>query len=405
MIVKNAIVAGLIALGASLAIYGCAELELALSTSTPVPSPTPIPTATPELKIVSETQFWMLVSNTDDEVVRELMDSLCDIHPSSVNLQHVMSRVEKRYAGLIDFRSVSLTREGVNDAWVANCVEPTPTPTQIPTAKPTSTPLPSVFKRPSNGSSGWTGRGKDWTPVPTSTPYPTSTPIPATPTPVLPTSTPEPLSTPTPTPYPTPESKVHLKPEHIETAEHVIKYHSNPDVQIDVYGRELDGDEFDDLIKGINDWYTVDFLLRCMMERRMKPDRFAGAFTTNADEIEWEYLPATEKVRRRFPDAELVKDSSGVYFLVRQMGPGYTPSGFYRRMRNDRWIQSMYWSDADNTHVKAVSYVDFETCEPSGIERIKFERTFLGTSFIRSLENHNPLEPHEVGNPVKITDR
>ena len=195
-----------------------------------------------------------------------------------------------------------------------------------------------------------------YTPTPTLTPFPTLTPVP-TPTPTA-----------TVTPYPTPTSKMHLKPEYVATAERVLY---DEKLQVEIYGRELDSDEIDDILKGINSWYSMDFLLRCMVEIRMETGRFHNIFSSNGDGIEWEYPPATEKARLRFPDAVLVKDSSGIYFLVETLGPGYTPVGWYRRIRNDRRIETIYFDTVENTHVRTEAIVDFETCEPLHIERIK----------------------------------
>ena len=185
-------------------------------------------------------------------------------------------------------------------------------------------------------------------------------------------------------------------------------------MQFEVYGRELDNDEVWSLLVGLNEWYTVDFLLRCMIERRTEAGRFGGAFASNADDVEWEYPQSTEKARRRFPNAELVKDSSGVYFLVKTFGPGYTPFGWHRMMLGNRRVSSVYHDAVAGSYVVTLAYVDFETCEPSDIERINYGDGLLGTginfeiirtSYIRSLENHTPLQPHEVGQPVEITPR
>ena len=251
MIVKHAVVAGLVTLWSASTLIGCAELEFALATPTSTPLPTATQTSAPEPTFTQT------------------------------------STPEPTF---------------------------TPMPTVTPSPEPTAiiSPTPFVLRKGYTGGSKSNGKENSRSYVATPRSAPTSTPIP-----------------PTSTPYPTPTSKTHLKPEYVATAERIVDpYPNNVDLQVEVYGRELDIDEIVDLLKGISHWHTVDFLLRCMVERRMKPDRFHNIFSSNGDGVEWEYPQATEKVLRRFPEAELVKDSSGFYFLVENLGPGYTPAGF-----------------------------------------------------------------------------
>ena len=57
--------------------------------------------------------------------------------------------------------------------------------------------------------------------------------------------------------------------------------------------------------------------------------------------MEWDYLPATEKAKRRLPDAGLVKESSGTYSLVETMS-AHTPFGYPGMTLNDRIVQTIY---------------------------------------------------------------
>ena len=200
--------------------------------------------------------------------------------------------------------------------------------------------------------------------------------------------------------------KEYIEPEFIGIAEQVM---NDEELQVEIYGRELDKDEVADIFYGLISWHTVDFLRRCMIERRMKPGRFHDIFASNGDGVEWEYFPATEKVRLRFPDAELVKDSSaGNFTWDSWWGPLAYDDSHYLVRKSDKYIYSIYFDPVEDTHVRAESVVEYETCEPIDIERIKMgntEKHRLGTSYIGSFDGYAPLEPHEVGQPVKITSR
>ena len=209
MTFKTAVVAGCIALVVALAISGCAKLEL---TPTATPTATPTPTH-------SESQVWALVMSADDDVMRRLREPICD-DPNSVDVDELMESMRGRYNGMIDFIGVELSRTGLHDAMHTYCntLQPVATAVIVRRIILTATPSPTQYV-PFKGS---TGGGKGWVTKATSTPRPTMTPIPATATPVLPTPTPDPSHTPTPTPYPTPVSKLHSKPEYIETAERIV---------------------------------------------------------------------------------------------------------------------------------------------------------------------------------------
>ena len=104
-----------------------------------------------------------------------------------------------------------------NDFLVGSLREPTPTVTVTPTHTPTHTPEPT-----------------------------------ATPT-----------STPTATPTPTPISKEYVEPEYIRLASAAMSTHL--EMQAEIWGRDLWGDEVNNVARGIAAWVTADFERRCML--------------------------------------------------------------------------------------------------------------------------------------------
>ncbi len=93
-----------------------------------------------------------------------------------------------------------------------------------------------------------------------------STPTPIEPTPKsTPTSAPiaTPVETTTPAPMATPVSKEYAEPEYIGKATAAVTTH--PEMQTEIWGRDLGVDEVDSVGRGIAAWVTADFERRCMM--------------------------------------------------------------------------------------------------------------------------------------------
>ncbi len=209
------------------------------------------------------------------------------------------------------------------------------------------------------------------------TPTATSTPVSSTPT-----QTPTPASTPTPTPV----SKEYVEPEFVTTAERVLR---DVDLQVEIYGRELDGDELAYIYYGLIHWHTVDFFRRCMID----------------DPIGAEYPQATERIELRFSDAEFIKDRSYSHFAISSV---LHPRDYFDMKKTRRYVESIYFDPVEDTHVRAESIVDYRSCEPNDIERIKMGKQpswKYDTPYTGISDRYKPLESHEIGQPVAITTR
>lgn len=256
--------------------------------------------------------------------------------------------------------------------------DPAPTATPVPTA----TPLPSFFNR--------TGGGKGWVEKPTSTPYPTSTPIPAT---VAPTASPYPSNTPTPTPYPTPSTPQYVEPEFITRAVSAVW---DEELQIEIWGRELWGDEWDHIVHGALDWTTENFMRRCLT-------------------LQNEYPPVTELIRERFPDARFYRDSSRGHFYRAVDDRRDLPRMHVylkERLNEHRFGRSYYRvPSSDDLSKVAHSVVGtwaarFEDCEPGELNVwVREWGNHVNTNMPDSLISLEPLTPDELDDPANIRCR
>ena len=256
----------------------------------------------------------------------------------------------------------------VATALLIGCAQAAPTPSPVPTPSPT--PIPVATSTPELADKPWVSTqplpvwASSPTPAPISTPRPTrptATPcvipkdhtgscgtIPdgSTPQPFRLTPTPTPTPQPTATPYPIPASKVYSEPEFISTA---VKLVSSDDAQYGLFGRCLDDDEVFWGVNGIVDWTTENFQRRCLTR-------------------DWEYEPATDIVRARWPDAEFMYDASEHHFLSKAGEPknsfyaGVVRHRFDHRLVSGRIVVSVYKSGS--RYLQTRSKVWFDDCRP-----------------------------------------
>lgn len=307
---------------------GCADAE-PTQVPTPMPTPSPTPTPKPELEIVSEREFWDVIMRSEYVDVARAVAPICEESHEGIKLYETEKLVRDMYEGRVAFGDAHLSRDGLLDARREYCSSPIVEGARriVVTATPTPTPISNAWRR--------VGGGKNWTPRPTSTPYPTSTHLPSTPTPTItPTSTPIPTST----PYPTPASKEYVEPEYIRLASAAISKPgypgSAPELQAEIWGRDLWGDEIWSISRGISAWTTADFERRCLM-----PDGQAA--------------DALEVVTKRIPNAVYRYNKSPASYVKVKYGQNY--HWFYDRLDWHRTIETLYSFEDENGNEKWIS--------------------------------------------------
>ena len=356
------------------------------SPESPTPAPPPPSTPAPEFEIDSPSQFWALVMRSDDEVVGGFRDSICE-DPGSVDLDDLMDSVQARYEGRIGLGEILLTRMALHVARRDYCDGPLPTaaalpwvsdlskrefvayPTPTATSAPKPSPTPFVLRK------GYTGGGgrKAYE---------------ETPQPFRLTPTPTPTPQPTATPYPTPVSKVYFEPEFVTSAVRVVASESE---QEEFYGRELWDDEWASLVWGVSNWTTVNFQRRCLTR-------------------EGEYLPATELIKERYPNAEFYRDASETHYDSRAESREYHFNiypQFDRRLREFRYVRNVYnavLDDGKRQWLLTISAVRFNDCQAVRIEPSRIRDNDGYITVTRWFTTRQPLIESEVerGRPDSI---
>ena len=195
-------------------------------------------------------------------------------------------------------------------------------------------------------------------------------------------------------------SKEYVEPEYITRAAASITKAgytgSAPETQVEIWGRDLWGDEIRNVAAGINTWTTMDFERRCLM-----PDGQAEA--------------ALEVVRERFPNAVYrYNQSPGSYVRV---GYGQNHHEFYDRLTWSRTVESLYSvvnDDGETIWVPTTVTMRFSDCSVIKLSQaVRKRRPSVWVSDTDALLSEgwphfvHPLQPFEVesGDPSKIMCR
>ena len=210
---------------------------------------------------------------------------------------------------------------------------------------------------------------------------------------VTPTDTPDSTATPTPTLTATatpPVSNEYVEPEYIRLATAAISTH--PELQAEIWGRDLWGDEVDSVGRGTTAWITTDFERRCML-----PDGQVAA--------------ALEVVKERIPNAEYrYNQSQPSYFSLRF---GQQHRWFTDRLTTSRTVDTLYSYIDDNGKIR---WIDTEVktnvldCSVTKLAHfIKANEPTIWRGDAPELESRKtpPLQPFDVesGDPSQIICR
>ena len=165
---------------------------------------------------------------------------------------------------------------------------------------------------------------------------------------------------------------------------------------MEIWGRDLWGDEIRNVAAGVTTWTTMDFERRCLM-----PDGQAEA--------------AFEVVKERFPNAVYrYNQSPGSYVRV---GYGQHHHGFYDRLTWSRTVESLYSvvkDDGETLWVSTTARMRFSDCSVIKLSQVLLK---IPPSIWRSETDAllsegwpqfvHPLQPFEVesGDPSKIMCR